>query len=92
MLFLASPNNPTGTLLPLEDAERLCKVCYFELFMSFVDSVEIYGESSFTHHFQELPNTLVVIDEAYVEFCDASVLPLFGTYDNLIICRTMSKW
>ena len=41
---------------------------------------------------QELPGCLVVVDEAYAEFCDSSALELFGQYDNLIICRTLSKW
>ncbi|MBI4733443.1 MAG: aminotransferase class I/II-fold pyridoxal phosphate-dependent enzyme, partial [Rubrobacteridae bacterium] len=40
-----------------------------------------------------LKNTeaLVVIDEAYAEFCDQTVLPLLGKYDNLAILRTFSK-
>lgn len=41
---------------------------------------------------QELPNCIVVIDEAYAEFCDVTAMTLFGKYDNLVICRTMSKW
>lgn len=33
----------------------------------------------------------VVIDEAYGEFSDTSMLPYLNQYDNLIILRTMSK-
>jgi histidinol-phosphate aminotransferase len=34
---------------------------------------------------------LVVIDEAYAPFTDASFLPLLGRYDNLLVMRTVSK-
>ncbi len=33
----------------------------------------------------------VVVDEAYVDFAPASVLPLLARYENLIIVRTLSK-
>jgi histidinol-phosphate aminotransferase len=35
---------------------------------------------------------IVVIDEAYYEFCDETVAGLIGEYENLVILRTMSKW
>lgn len=40
-----------------------------------------------------LENTeaLVVIDEAYAEFCDQTVLPLLSRYENLAVLRTFSK-
>jgi histidinol-phosphate aminotransferase len=40
-----------------------------------------------------LKNTeaLVVIDEAYAEFCDQTAIPLLEKYDNLAILRTFSK-
>ncbi len=34
---------------------------------------------------------LVVIDEAYAPFTDASFLPLLGRYENLLVMRTVSK-
>ncbi len=34
---------------------------------------------------------LVVIDEAYIEFADASVVPLLQRYQNLVVLRTFSK-
>jgi len=34
---------------------------------------------------------LVVVDEAYMDFSDQSVLDLAGKYDNLIVLRTLSK-
>lgn len=36
-------------------------------------------------------DALVVIDEAYMEFFDQSVLDLVGRYDNLIVLKTCSK-
>ncbi len=38
-----------------------------------------------------LPDTLVVLDEAYMDFSDQSLLPEFHDYDNLLILRTCSK-
>ncbi len=35
---------------------------------------------------------LVIIDEAYYEFCNKSSISLLYKYDNLIILRTLSKW
>ncbi len=33
----------------------------------------------------------VIVDEAYIDFVDSSVIDLIGKYDNLIIVRTFSK-
>jgi histidinol-phosphate aminotransferase len=70
VLFLATPNNPDGSLLPRSVVEDLL----------------------------ELP-ILVVLDEAYVEFCDGSnlgektsLLTEAPQRDNLIVLRTFSKW
>ena len=35
---------------------------------------------------------IVVVDEAYYEFCDQSVAGLVPDHDNLVVLRTMSKW
>ena len=35
---------------------------------------------------------LVVVDEAYFEFCGESFSGLVEEYDNIVILRTMSKW
>ena len=41
---------------------------------------------------EALPDTLVIVDEAYMEFSrDESVLGLVGQYDNLIVLKTCSK-
>ncbi len=35
---------------------------------------------------------IVVVDEAYFEYCKCTVLPLIKQYPNLIVLRTLSKW
>ena len=41
---------------------------------------------------KQLPDTIVVVDEAYIEFCpEYSVASLIEKYDNLVVLRTLSK-
>lgn len=67
LIFIANPNNPTGTHLAADELE------------AFVAQVP--------------PRTLVVIDEAYVEYGDndANTISCLAKYPNLIITRTFSK-
>ena len=37
------------------------------------------------------PGSIVVVDEAYIDFGGDSTLPLLSKYDNLIVVRTFSK-
>lgn len=37
------------------------------------------------------PTRMVVVDEAYVDFAEESVLPLVKEYDNLLVTQTFSK-
>ncbi len=37
------------------------------------------------------PNVVVVVDEAYVDFCGETALPLIDRYPNLLVVRTLSK-
>lgn len=63
LLYLDSPNNPTGFQFSKKDLEKLIK--NFE------------GP--------------IIIDEAYVEFGDYSVLKMVKSQSNLIVVRTFSK-
>jgi histidinol-phosphate aminotransferase len=63
MIFVATPNNPTGTATPREAILRLLE-----------------------------SGRIVVVDEAYAEFTDQTVVPDVLEHDNLIVLRTFSKW
>jgi histidinol-phosphate aminotransferase len=69
LVFIANPNNPTGTWLSSAELE------------DFIAAVSA--------------QTLVVVDEAYVEYADApdyaSAVPWLEKYPNLVVCRTFSK-
>jgi histidinol-phosphate aminotransferase len=66
IVFLCSPNNPTGNAIAPADIERVL--------------VELAGKS------------LVVVDEAYIEFSgDASLTASLARFPNLVILRTLSK-
>ena len=64
ILYLDSPNNPTGFQFTKGQIESLIK--------RFVGG-------------------LVIVDEAYGEFADSSVVSLAKKYDNLIVVKTFSK-
>jgi histidinol-phosphate aminotransferase len=64
VLFIANPNNPTGTLLQPEAIETILRAA---------------------------TNTAVVIDEAYAEFSEVTVVPWIGKHPHLFIARTFSK-
>ena len=63
ILYLDSPNNPTGFQFSKNKLEQLIKQF----------------------------NGLIIIDEAYVEFADYSVVDMTKKKDNLIVLRTLSK-
>jgi histidinol-phosphate aminotransferase len=64
VIFLATPNNPTGTMFTLSRVERI---------------IEAASES------------IVVIDEAYIDYADKNHLSLLEKYENVVILRTLSK-
>jgi histidinol-phosphate aminotransferase len=63
LLYLCSPNNPTGNQLKQREVEALT---------------------------EEFPG-IVMVDEAYAEYADYSVMPLIDKYPNLVVLRTFSK-
>ncbi len=63
MLYLCSPNNPTGNQFELGEIE---------------DLIEDF-------------DGMVLVDEAYGEYADYSVIPLTWKYENLVVLRTFSK-
>lgn len=66
LIFLCSPNNPVGTLIPREEILRVVNACA--------------GKS------------VVVIDEAYVEYSGRdSLASLVTGFDNVVVLRTLSK-
>ena len=63
IIFLTSPNNPTGNIIPEAQTRALLDT-----------------------------GLLVVMDEAYFEFCGETAIPLLSEYKNLVVLRTFSKW
>ncbi|BAU82578.1 histidinol-phosphate aminotransferase [Streptomyces laurentii] len=68
VVFITSPNNPTGTAVEAETVLALYEAA------------------------QEVKPSIVVVDEAYVEFSHRpSLLPLLDGRPHLVVSRTMSK-
>ena len=66
VIFICSPNNPTGNVV---DDEKLTQILEFTK-----------------------GRCLVVVDEAYIEFCpEATKVKFMKDYDHLVITRTLSK-
>ncbi len=66
LIFVCSPNNPTGTLVPEEDILAIAR--------------------------SRSGKSLVVVDEAYIEFADRdSMAKRVTEYGNLVVLRTLSK-
>ena len=63
MIFLDSPNNPTGNSITQDQVRALLDT-----------------------------GLMVVVDEAYHEFCGETAAKLVAEYENLVVLRTFSKW
>ena len=63
IIFISSPNNPTGNLATDEQVRALLDT-----------------------------GLIVVVDEAYYEFCNQTSAGLVEDHENLVVLRTMSKW
>ena len=64
LIFIASPNNPTGNKM---SEQRLVELI------------------------EAAPRSLVVVDEAYIDYSDHDQLELYRRYENVAILRTLSK-
>jgi histidinol-phosphate aminotransferase len=64
VIFICSPNNPTGNAQPVEMVAALAR---------------------------QRPESLVIVDEAYIEFGGESALPLVAGHPNVAVVRTFSK-
>jgi histidinol-phosphate aminotransferase len=64
VVFVCSPNNPTGNSQAVDAVDRLADA---------------------------LPRSLVIVDEAYIEFGGKTAQDLLGTRTNVVIVRTFSK-
>ncbi len=65
LLFVCSPNNPTGDAIAATTIERLAR--------------SLAGRA------------LVVVDEAYAEYCGETAVGLVNRHPNLAVLRTLSK-
>ena len=63
LLYLCSPNNPTGNQFKMDDIRNLI---------------------------EDFPG-IVIVDEAYAEYADYSIVPFVDKHENLIVLRTFSK-
>lgn len=65
IVFLCTPNNPTGNAIDLDTIEGIAKA---------------------------LPNTIIAVDEAYIEFADIdSAVKILDKYSNVLVMKTLSK-
>ena len=64
LVFIASPNNPTGNKMSLDRLVTLIEA---------------------------VPRSLVVVDEAYIDYSDVNQLELYRRYPNVAVLRTLSK-
>ena len=64
LIFVASPNNPTGTMV---ETAQLVRVV------------------------ESAPESLVIVDEAYIDYASRHQLALLRQHENVVILRTLSK-
>ena len=66
LVFICNPNNPTGSLTPLEKVKAIATAL--------------------------ADKALIVVDEAYIEFCpEQSASKLINDFANIVVLRTLSK-
>ncbi|WP_454294500.1 histidinol-phosphate transaminase [Salana multivorans] len=88
VVLLPSPNNPTGTALPLETVQRILDVARTS------GPIDVANDDAESTSAATPPASVVVIDEAYAEFrreATPSALTLLADNPHLAVTRTMSK-
>ena len=84
--------------MPLDDAFKIKKEDYFTKNggIIFPNPNAPTGELMSVEDIDEIishnPDSVVVIDEAYIDFGGKTVLPLLKKYDNLLVIHTFSKF
>lgn len=86
------PKNPDFTV----DTDTVIKVCMEKdirllIFSNPCNPTSLGLDSTDVLRIVRELDALVVVDEAYMDFWDQSILPDFADYENLIILRTCSK-
>lgn len=82
---------------PLDDDFNIVKTDYFKENGGIIfpnpnapTGVEL-GQDAIEEIVQKNPESIVIVDEAYVDFGAHSALPLIEKYDNLLVVQTFSK-
>ncbi len=91
VVFIPSPNNPTGGLVPIQDLEAVLEAARAT---GPVRTVPLPGNGNVPVSSRGQIATLVVVDEAYAEFRDPgtpSALSIQASHPHLVVTRTMSK-
>ena len=81
IIIFSNPCNPTSRVIGRSDVEKL---------VSSVDSLVVLTREAVRKIIRGV-SALVVLDEAYMDFSNQSLLSEFNRYDNLIILKTCSK-
>ena len=91
VVFIPSPNNPTGGAVPLRELEEILLAAKTT---GPIRSFPLQDDWDAPEPSQGKVSTLVVVDEAYAEFRDPgapSALSILSSHPNLVVTRTMSK-
>ena len=90
-------NNIPYTELPLNEDLTICQEDYYKtgktIFLANPNAPTGIALSlpEIEKIIQENPDTVVIVDEAYVDFGGESAIPLIKEFDNLVVVRTFSK-
>lgn len=92
VVFVASPNNPTGTKVTNQELELILEAAQTTGPIRRIALRDQQGQRP--ERSTNVRSTLVVVDEAYAEFRahgEESAVELIASYPHLVVTRTMSK-